>query len=52
VEVLYEAASEPKQLWQITGAPHGKGWETAPQEYERRVLAFWRKTFKIAQPDL
>ena len=48
VEVLYEVAGEPKALWQIQ-ALHGKGWETAPKEYERRVLAFWRQTFGIAQ---
>ena len=49
VEVLYEAAREPKLLWQIPGAPHGRsgGWETTPVEYERRVLAFWRQTFGI-----
>ena len=49
VELLYEAAREPKVLWQIP-ARHGQGWETAPEEYERRVLAFWRETFGIAQP--
>ena len=47
VEVLYKAAKEPKVLWQVPGAPHGKGWETAPDEYERRVLAFWRDTLGI-----
>ncbi len=50
VELLYEAANEPKTFWQIPGAPHGSGWAFAPEEYERRVLAFWRKTFGIAQP--
>ncbi len=25
VEVLYKAAKEPKLLWQVPGAPHGKG---------------------------
>jgi len=48
VEVLYKAAREPKVLWQIAAA-HGKGWETAPEEYERRVLAFWRQTFGLPQ---
>ena len=48
VEVLYEAAREPKSLWQIPGAGHGKGFETDPEEYEKRVLDFWRETFKIA----
>ena len=53
VEVLYEAARQPKELWQIPGATHSTrgGWETAPEEYERRVLAFWRQTFGLTQPD-
>ncbi len=50
VEILFEAAIEPKVLWQIPGCPHGQGLKCAPEEYERRVLAFWRKTFGIAQP--
>jgi pimeloyl-ACP methyl ester carboxylesterase len=50
VEVLYEAAREPKTLWQIPWAQHGKGFETAPEEYKRRVLDFWRNTFGIVKP--
>ena len=48
VERLYEAARNPKALWQVA-APHGKGWESAPEEYERRVLAFWRQAFGMEQ---
>jgi pimeloyl-ACP methyl ester carboxylesterase len=44
VEVLYEAAGEPKQLWQIPGAGHGKGFETDPEGYSKRALEFWRQT--------
>ena len=48
---VYKAAREPKDLWSVPeSCPHGKVWENAPEEYERRVLAFWRKTFGIAQP--
>ena len=49
VEVLYEAAREPKELWSIPEATHSTrgGWETAPEEYERRVLAFWQQTFGV-----
>jgi pimeloyl-ACP methyl ester carboxylesterase len=47
VEVLCEAAREPKKLWKIPRAPHGKGYGTAPDEYERRVLDFWQQTFGI-----
>jgi fermentation-respiration switch protein FrsA (DUF1100 family) len=45
VEVLYEAAREPKMLWKIPGAEHGKGFEIDPEGYKRRVLEFWRHTF-------
>ncbi len=48
---VYQAAREPKELWQIPEcSPHGRGWECKGEEYERRMLAFWRKTFGIAQP--
>ncbi|MFQ5895458.1 MAG: alpha/beta hydrolase [Nitrospinota bacterium] len=50
-KALYKAAREPKVLWQIPEALHGKGWQTAPKEYERRVLAFWRQTFGINRPE-
>ena len=50
VEVLYKAAKEPKVFWQVPGAPHGKGWETAPEEYERRVVTFWNETLRTVQP--
>ena len=49
VELLFEAAGEPKSLWQVA-APHGRGWETARDEYEGRVLAFWRQTFGLDSP--
>lgn len=52
VETLYVAAGDPKTFWMVPDATHGKGWETAPEEYERRVLAFWRQTFGIAHPEL
>ncbi len=49
-EALWAAAGGPKEKWIVPSASHAKGWQTAPEEYERRVLAFWRKTFGIAQP--
>ena len=51
VETLYVAAGDPKTFWTVPDATHGKGWETAPEEYERRVLVFWRQTFGIAKPE-
>lgn len=48
VEWLYEAAEAPRDFWSVADAPHGQAWETAPEEYERRVLAFWRNVFAIS----
>ena len=39
----YEAAGEPKQLWEITSGGHTGGLEAEGEEYERRVLAFFRE---------
>lgn len=41
---VFEAAREPKQFWLIPGADHARGWQAAPEEYERRVLDFVRRT--------
>ena len=38
---LFDAASEPKELWVVPNAPHGDLYASAPAEYERRVLAFF-----------
>jgi hypothetical protein len=38
---LYAVTPGPKELWQIEGARHAKGYTVTPEEYERRVLAFY-----------
>ena len=48
-EALLRAASEPKQLWHVPDAAHGRGWQQAPEEYERRTVAFWRNA--LGAPD-
>jgi fermentation-respiration switch protein FrsA (DUF1100 family) len=45
---LYEAAPGPKELWQVPEAGHADGYKTAPAEYERRVLDFYRRTLEAA----
>jgi pimeloyl-ACP methyl ester carboxylesterase len=35
------AAGEPKEIWRVPGAGHTGGLDAQPQEYERRVIAFF-----------
>jgi fermentation-respiration switch protein FrsA (DUF1100 family) len=37
---IFDAASEPKELWQVTGAAHVDLHAFLPEAYERRVLDF------------
>jgi fermentation-respiration switch protein FrsA (DUF1100 family) len=35
---FYQAAGEPKTLWEVPGAGHAQGWTINPQEYKQRIL--------------
>jgi dienelactone hydrolase len=37
----YDAAGEPKHIWEVPGAGHTGGFAAQPDEYERRVTAFF-----------
>jgi uncharacterized protein len=39
--VYYEAAGGPKEIWAIGDAGHTDGLSVHPEEYERRVTAFF-----------
>ena len=41
--LLFVAANTPKQLWEVKGAGHVDLHRYAPDEYERRILAFLRQ---------
>lgn len=43
VRALYARAKEPKELWIVPGAAHGKCHDAAGGEYERRVAEFFKK---------
>jgi len=43
VRALYEQARDPKGLWMVPGAAHGKCREVAGAEYDRRVMEFFQK---------
>jgi uncharacterized protein len=38
---FYEAAHEPKQIWEVPNGQHIAGITTKPEEYERRVIGFF-----------
>ena len=40
---LYQAAGEPKELWILPGVGHAAAWGAEREEYERRVLGFFRQ---------
>ena len=40
---LFAAANAPKQLWEVRGAAHVDLERFAPDEYERRIIAFLRQ---------
>lgn len=37
---FYEAAGDPKRIWEVSGGQHIAGISTQPEEYERRVIGF------------
>jgi hypothetical protein len=39
--MIYDAARAPKQLWVVPGAYHTAALGFYPEEFERRVLAFF-----------
>lgn len=45
-QALYQAAGDPKELWIVPGAGHGRYQQAAPEEYERRIVAFFEKAFQ------
>ncbi len=44
-DALYHAAGEPKECWVVPGADHGDPWRLMPQEYEKRLVDFFRRYF-------
>jgi fermentation-respiration switch protein FrsA (DUF1100 family) len=46
----YEAAGEPKALWEIPEASHTGGLDARPAEYERRVTAFFDEALLGERP--
>jgi uncharacterized protein len=43
---FYAAAGEPKTLWKIADAGHTGGLDAHPEQYERRVIAFFDRALR------
>jgi fermentation-respiration switch protein FrsA (DUF1100 family) len=43
-KLFYAAAHEPKQIWEVPNGQHIAGITTAPEEYDRQVIAFFADT--------
>jgi fermentation-respiration switch protein FrsA (DUF1100 family) len=43
---MFNAASEPKELWVVDGAKHDDLYLVTKEAYERRVLDFFRQYLK------
>jgi dipeptidyl aminopeptidase/acylaminoacyl peptidase len=46
---LFDAAREPKRYWLVPDANHSRGWQAAPEEYERRVLEALQDGLRAAE---
>jgi pimeloyl-ACP methyl ester carboxylesterase len=45
MQALMAAAGEPKELWVVPGADHGEPWMVVKNEFEKRLVEFFRKVF-------
>ncbi|MCP4420053.1 MAG: alpha/beta fold hydrolase [Chloroflexi bacterium] len=45
-DFYYDAAQEPKALWNIPEADHGQGPKVRPEEYEERLVSFFGESLK------
>ncbi len=46
---LFDAATEPKSLWQIADAHHGGGWHKHPEEYFGHLTGFFSDALLVMQ---
>jgi hypothetical protein len=44
---LYDAATQPKQLWEIPEAGHANGWRAEPIAYGQKIVAFFGRALVV-----
>ena len=47
--LFYQAAREPKELWELPDAQHAGGLVQNPQEYMRRLISFFEKSLNVKE---
>ena len=47
--LFYQAARDPKELWELPDAQHAGGLAQDPQEYMRRLIGFFEKSLNIKE---
>jgi dienelactone hydrolase len=48
--IYFNAAGQPKAIWEVTGAGHTGGLAAEPSEYEQRVISFFDAALLDANP--
>ena len=48
-DLLYAAAGEPKELWDVPDAEHARVQDADPVEYERRIASFFDQYLRSAK---
>ncbi len=44
-QAMMDAAGDPKELWVVPGADHGEPWMIAKEDYDNRIVQFFRRVF-------
>jgi fermentation-respiration switch protein FrsA (DUF1100 family) len=47
--LFYQAACEPKELWELPDIRHASGLVQNPQEYMRRLIGFFEKSLNVKE---
>ena len=46
MNAMMAAAKDPKEMWTAAGADHGEPWLVDKEEYEKRLVDFFKKVFQ------
>jgi len=46
---FYEAAGEPKTLWEVTDAKHVEAWQKSTDEYKERILLLFKQALLVSE---